>query len=341
MASATAGDADAPIIARAASPVIAADASPVIDVQGLAKRYGHTDALIDLTLRVGPGEIFGFLGPNGAGKTTAVKLLLGLARATGGGGAVLGAPLGDRRARQGIGYLPELFRYQPWLSAREVVELHGRLRSVDGPGAMTGPGDVASVLQLVGLADRAEDQVGGFSKGMQQRLGLGVALLGAPRLVILDEPTSALDPVGRADVRTIVRRAADAASTIFLNSHLLTEVERVCDRVAIVDHGRVLASGRIDDLLGESSVRVRVTDLAAADLNELRRFGRLAPGEDGWLTVGGIEPERVPDLVAAIVGAGGRVQAVESGRATLEDLFMRLVGGGSGVDGAGAGGAAR
>ena len=133
-------------------------------------------------------------------------------------------------------------------------------------------------------------------------------------------------PVGRADVRTIVRRAADAGSTIFLNSHLLTEVERVCDRVAIVDHGRVLASGRIDDLLGESSVRVRVTDLAAADVAELRRFGRVAAGEDGWLTVGGIDPERVPDLVAAIVGAGGRVHAVESGRATLEDLFMRLVG---------------
>ena len=114
-------------------------------------------------------------------------------------------------------------------------------------------------------------------------------------LVILDEPTSALDPVGRADVRTIVRRAADAGSTIFLNSHLLTEVERVCDRVAIVDHGRVLASGRIDDLLGESSVRVRVTDLAAADVAELRRFGRVAAGEDGWLTVGGTRPERVPD----------------------------------------------
>jgi ABC-2 type transport system ATP-binding protein len=312
---------------------------PVIDTNGLAKRYGRTDALVDLTLRVEPGEIFGFLGPNGAGKTTAVKLLLGLARASGGGGTVLGAPLGDRRARREIGYLPELFRYQPWLRAREVVELHGRLRSVDGGGAVS-PEDIDAVLSTVDLAERAGDQVGGFSKGMQQRLGLAVALLGAPRLVILDEPTSALDPVGRADVCTIVRRAADAGSTIFLNSHLLTEVERVCDRVAIVDHGRVLASGRIDDLLGESSVRVRVTDLAAADVAELRRFGRVAAGEDGWLTVGGIDPERVPDLVAAIVGAGGRVHAVESGRATLEDLFMRLVGGGSHAGGAGAGGSA-
>jgi len=300
--------------------------APVIDTHGLAKRYGTTDALIDLTLRVEPGQVFGFLGPNGAGKTTAVKLLLGLARATGGDGTVLGAPLGDRGARRQIGYLPELFRYQPWLRAREVVELHGRLRGADG-GAATTPADVSRALEVVGLADRAEGQVGGFSKGMQQRLGLAVALLGSPRLVILDEPTSALDPVGRADVRSIVRRAADGGSTILLNSHLLTEVERVCDRVAVVDHGRVLASGRIDDLLGETSVRVRVTDLAAADVAELRRFGRVAVGDDGWFSIAGLDPERVPDVVATIVSVGGRVHAVESGRVTLEDLFMRLVAG--------------
>jgi ABC-2 type transport system ATP-binding protein len=310
--------------------------APVIDTHGLAKRYGHTDALIDLTLRVERGEVFGFLGPNGAGKTTAVKLLLGLARATGGGGTVLGAPLGDRRARRDIGYLPELFRYQPWLRAREVVELHARLRSVDGAASRADRDDDRGVLEVVGLADRAEDQVGGFSKGMQQRLGLAVALLGAPRLVILDEPTSALDPVGRADVRAIVRRAADAGSTIFLNSHLLTEVERVCDRVAVVDHGRVLASGRIDDLLGESSVRLRITDFAAADVAELRRFGRVSVGEDGWFSIAGLDPERVPEVVAAVVAVGGRVHAVESGRVTLEELFMRLVGGGeAGEAGAG------
>ncbi len=318
--------------------------APVIDTHGLAKRYGHTDALIDLTLRVEPGEVFGFLGPNGAGKTTAVKLLLGLARATGGTGTVLGAPLGDRRARRDIGYLPELFRYQPWLRAREVVELHARLRAVDGGfagGGKASPGrDVLGALDVVGLADRAEDQVGGFSKGMQQRLGLAVALLGAPRLVILDEPTSALDPVGRADVRSIVRRAADAGSTIFLNSHLLTEVERVCDRVAVVDHGRVLASGRIDELLGEASVRLRITDFAAADVAELRRFGRVSVGEDGWFAIAGLDPERVPDVVAAIVAVGGRVHAVESGRTTLEDLFMRLVGGEGGEGGEGREGAA-
>ena len=307
--------------------------APVIETHGLAKRYGRTDALIDLTLRVDPGEVFGFLGPNGAGKTTAVKLLLGLARPTGGSGTVLGAPLGERAARRDIGYLPELFRYQSWLRAREVVDLHARLRAADGGEPPVSAADRAAALEMVGLADRADDLVGGFSKGMQQRLGLAVALLGAPRLVILDEPTSALDPVGRADVRTIVRRAGDLGSTVLLNSHLLTEVERVCDRVAIVDHGRVLASGRIDDLLGEPHVRLRVTDLAAVDVAELRRFGRVSPGDDGWLTITGIDLDRIPDLVAAIVAMGGRVHAVESGRSTLEELFMRLVGSGSGEPG--------
>ncbi len=306
----------------------AAAGGAIIDTNGLAKRYGRTDALVDLTLRVEPGEVFGFLGPNGAGKTTAVKILLGLARATGGGGTVLGAPLGDRAARAEIGYLPELFRYQPWLTAREVLELHARLRSAGGGGSGATPASIAGALDEVGLADRAADEVGGFSKGMQQRLGLAVALLGRPRLVILDEPTSALDPVGRADVRTIVHRARDAGSTVFLNSHMLTEVERVCDRVAIVDHGRVLASGRIDDLLGEPRVRIRVEAATGAVMAALGDAGDIEDDEDGWLAIRGVAADRVPDIVGAVVAAGGRVLAVDPGRETLEDLFMRLVGGG-------------
>src|SRR5512142_1413797 len=231
------------------------DASPAIELSGLTKRYGHTVALDGLSMRVERGEVFGFLGPNGAGKTTAVKLLLGLARPTRGGGSVLGRPLGDRAIRRDIGYLPELFRYQPWLRAREVLAVHCELAGL--PRA-SWDAEVRGALGTVGLADRADDLVGGFSKGMQQRLGLGVALLGRPSLVVLDEPTSALDPVGRTDVRAIIREARERGTTVFLNSHLLTEVERVSDRIAIVDRGRVVAAGSLDDLLGEPSVRIRV-----------------------------------------------------------------------------------
>jgi ABC-2 type transport system ATP-binding protein len=300
----------------------------IIETDGLAKRYGRTHALVDLSMGVDAGEVFGFLGPNGAGKTTAVKLLLGLARPSGGRGTVLGAPLGDRAARRRIGYLPELFRYQPWLRAREVLELHARLAGgLDRSRAAIDP-----ILDEVGLLERAGDAVGGFSKGMQQRLGLGVALLGSPAVVVLDEPTSALDPVGRADVRAIIRRAREAGTAVFLNSHLLTEVERVCDRVAIVDHGRVLASGRLDDLLGEPTVRIRATDLAPDAAAGLARFGRVGATDDDWLTISGIEPAAIPDAVAAIVAGGGRVHAVDPGRATLEDRYFALIGGKTGVE---------
>ena len=156
----------------------------------------------------------------------------------------------------------------------------------------------------------------------------GSRLLGSPSLVILDEPTSALDPVGRADVRSIIRRARDRGAAVFLNSHLLTEVERVCDRVAIVDHGRVLASGRLDDLLGESSVRVRVTDLPPETSAALGRFGPVTVDDD-WLAISPIDPAAIPEVVAAIVAAGGRVHAVDAGRTTLEERFLAMVGGGA------------
>jgi ABC-2 type transport system ATP-binding protein len=300
-------------------------ASPAVRADALAKRYGKTVALDGLTMTVERGEVFGFLGPNGAGKTTAVKLLLGLTRPTGGSGEVLGAPLGDRATRRRIGYLPELFRYQPWLRAHEVLRLHCRLA---GMPAREWRGAIDESLGLVGLADRADDNVGNFSKGMQQRLGLGVALVGRPQLVVLDEPTSALDPVGRTDVRGIIRTARDNGTAVFLNSHLLTEVERVCDRVAVVDHGRVLAAGRLDEVLGDPAVRIRASGLDAAALASIRSFGPLRVDGD-WLTVEPLDAERVPDLVAAIVEAGGRVHSVDAGRASLEDRFLALLAQGS------------
>ena len=293
-----------------------------IDTTALAKRYRSTTALAGLTMHVPAGHVFGFLGPNGAGKTTAVKLLLGLARPTSGEATVLGAPLGDRATRRRIGYLPELFRYQAWLTARDVLGLHASLAEL--PRDRRGP-EIDEALEMVGLTERAADRVDTFSKGMQQRLGLGVALLGRPDLVFLDEPTSALDPIGRQDVRAIIRALRDRGTAVFLNSHLLTEVERVCDEVAIVDHGRVVAAGTLDELLGASAVRVRVTDLDGKGRATLAPFGTLAD-DPPWLVVRGCPAERVPDLVAAIVAAGGRIHAVDAGRETLEERFLELLG---------------
>jgi ABC-2 type transport system ATP-binding protein len=304
--------------------VAAADtaSTPAIELDGIVKTFGRTTALDGLSLTVGRGELVGLLGPNGAGKTTAIKLLLGLARPTQGSGRVLGAPLGDRAAREKIGYLPELFRYQPWLTAREVLALHAELAHL---AVARRAAAIDEALDWVGLTDRAGDAVGGFSKGMQQRLGLGVALLGEPELILLDEPTSALDPIGRTDVRAIVRSARDRGATVILNSHLLTEVERVCDRVVILHRGRMIASGPLDDVVAVDGVRLRVTDLDEdGRAGVAAAFGSLTVDDD-WLTVRPLDPARIPDLVAAIVAAGGRVHAVEPGRGSLEARFLELI----------------
>jgi ABC-2 type transport system ATP-binding protein len=242
---------------------------------------------------------------------------------------VLGKRLGDRAARRRLGYLPELFRYQSWMRAREVLALHCELAGL--PRA-TWTTEIGDAVRTVGLADRAEDLVSTFSKGMHQRLGLGVALLGKPELVLLDEPTSALDPVGRQEVRRIIRELRDRGIAVFLNSHLLAEIERVCDRVAIVDRGRVVVSGSIDELLAVRAVRLRATGLGPAELLRLAPFGKFV--RDGeWLSISGLEPERVPELVAAVVAAGGRIHAVEQERETLEDRFFEFVAGNRRPDG--------
>jgi len=304
----------------AASPSAAAG-TPAVKTIELTKKFGHTVALAGLSMTVPRGEVFGFLGPNGAGKTTAVKLLLGLLKPTSGEGWLLGRPVGDLQTRRRIGYLPELFRYQSWLSAAEVLELHCELAPLPRSSWRD---EIASVLETVGLTDRAKDRVGTFSKGMQQRLGLGAALLGEPELVFLDEPTSALDPVGRHDVREIIRSLASRGTAVFLNSHLLSEVEQVCDRVAVVDHGRVIAEGTMDELLGGTAVRVRVAGLSPADKNRLAQFGRI-DDEGDQLTFANLDPDRVPDLVASIVSMGGRVYEVAPRHQTLEDRFLQLL----------------
>jgi ABC-2 type transport system ATP-binding protein len=297
--------------------------SPAIHAIELSKRYGGTVALGGLSMTVARGEVFGFLGPNGAGKTTAVKLLLGLARPTGGEAMVLGAPAGDRETRRQIGYLPELFRFQSWLTAREVLILHCRLLRLPRPRSSAA---AEEALQVVGLSGRGDDKVGTFSKGMQQRLGLGVALLGAPALVVLDEPTSALDPVGRHDVRAIIRELRDRGTTVFLNTHLLEEAEHVCDRVTILAKGRAVATGTLGELRGtRRSVRVRVTGLPGGWWHSLAAFGRWTADGD-WLLVEDMADGRVPELVAAIVSLGGQVEAVIPERQSLEESFLELLG---------------
>ena len=283
----------------------------------------------DVSLEVGRGQVVGLLGPNGAGKTTVIKMLLGLAHPDAGEVTLLGRPGTDPAARAQVGYLPELFRYQPWLSAAEVLRLHVRLTGEEVPVT-----EQRECLALVGLADRAADRVGGFSKGMQQRLGLAVALVARPQLVVLDEPTSALDPLGRVDVRDIVLDLKSRGVAVLLNSHLIGEVELVCDRVVILDRGRVAASGTLDELLGQREVRLHLPDPSPAAEALLAKTGQVERTGD-WFTV--VLPAEdagtaVPDLVRDLVSEGARVHAVEPARISLEERLLGILRAGHGDD---------
>ena len=296
--------------------------SPAIHTVGLRKQFRSTVALRGLSMTVERGEVFGFLGPNGAGKTTAVKLLLGLVRPTGGEAMVLGAPAGDLETRRRIGYLPELFRYQGWLTAEEVLLYHCRFLEFERTRRA---GAVRDALATVGLSSRGRDKVATFSKGMQQRLGLGVALLGSPELVVLDEPTSALDPVGRHDVREIIRGLRARGTSVFLNTHLLDEAEQVCDRVAVVDRGETVAIGSLDELLGgRATVRLRVDGLDGAWWGDFPGPGS-AHSEGEWVVVRDLPPGGVPDLVRHIVERGGFVHAVVPEHESLEERFLEIL----------------
>jgi ABC-2 type transport system ATP-binding protein len=300
--------------------------TPAVWCSSVRKAYGGRPAVEDVSLDVGPGEVVGLLGPNGAGKTTVIKMLLGLVHPDAGEVMLLGRPAADPAARTRVGYLPELFRYQTWLSAAEVLSLHVRLSGVDVTARKQ-----HECLSLVGLSERADDRVGGFSKGMQQRLGLAVALVTEPELVVLDEPTSALDPLGRADVRDIVLGLRSRGVAVLLNSHLIGEVERVCDRVVVLDRGRVAASGSLAELLGQGEIRLRLTDLSAAALSRLNTTGSTEQ-EGEWFTVA-LPPDSdamtVPALVADLVALGVRVHAVEPGRISLEERLLGILRAGS------------
>ncbi|MBX6341966.1 MAG: ABC transporter ATP-binding protein [Thermomicrobiaceae bacterium] len=314
------------IAARPATPEARETASPAVETFGLRKVYGGRAVVEDLTLTVGRGEIFGFLGPNGAGKTTSVKMLMSLVRPTSGSARLLGRPLGDREARRRIGFLPELFRFHDWLRGDELLDFHGQLYGMTREERAR---RIPEVLALVGLAHAARQRVRTYSKGMQQRIGLAQALLNEPALVFLDEPTSALDPIGRREVREVILRMRDAGVTIFLNSHLLSEVETVCDRVAIINHGRVVATGPMADLLRRDlTVELR---LGAVGPEVLAALGRVVAIEHVDGAERPVVVARVPDeetiarAVDLLVRAGVPVYGVTPERRTLEEVFVDVV----------------
>jgi ABC-2 type transport system ATP-binding protein len=271
-------------------------------VRGLAKSYGGTEALAGVDLEVGEGELVGLLGPNGAGKSTLVKITCGLVRASAGTAKVRGAPAGSLAARRSLGDLAELFRFPGWCSANELLELHQRLS-----GSAGGAEERLELLELVGLTAARDRRVEAMSKGMQQRLGIAQALVGSPPILLLDEPTSALDPVGRRTVRGLLEELRRRGISVLLNSHLLSEVELVCDRVAILLDGRLVAEGAPSELARARGVEIET--------------------DEGVRLFEGVSRADAPRLVAELVGAGRQVYGVRVLTSTLEETYLEAVGG--------------
>ena len=305
-------------------------AAPVIDCRDVRKRYRSTVALDGVSLTVERGSLYGFLGPNGAGKSTLVKILTGLVSPSGGSVSVLGGHPSTREVAARFGYLPELFRFPGWLTGRELLQFHARLLGVAD--------DVEHLCRLVGLGTARDRRIGEYSKGMQQRLGLAQALVGDPDLVFLDEPTSALDPLGRLEIRDVLLHLRGRGTAVFLNSHLLTEVEKVCDRVAVIDKGLIVTQGSTEELLAKSDVRIRVGDRSEDAVAALAGRGAGMAGPpvyaEGVLTIPVTSTEEVPALVAAAVAAGLPIYEVTLGRRSLEDVFVELLGRPAGAGGA-------
>jgi ABC-2 type transport system ATP-binding protein len=298
--------------------------SSAIQTQGLRKVYGQKAAVRSLTLEVPRGVVFGFLGPNGAGKTTTMRILLGLASPTAGNARVLGRPAGDVAVRRKIGFLPEHFSFYDWLTATELLRLHGRLYGMS-------PADlhqrVPTLLDLVGLTDHRDKRLRHFSKGMLQRIGLAQALLNGPELIFLDEPTSGLDPVGRRLVRDVIKAQRERGATVFLNSHLLSEVEITCDRVAFIKHGELLETRELRGAAGEAvRVSMRVRKLSEEDIKGLSTWASSVRLEAERLTFNVASAEVLPEILRFLVGRGVDVYEVAPQRTSLEELFLQIVG---------------
>jgi ABC-2 type transport system ATP-binding protein len=303
------------------APPAEADAPPV-EARGLVKRYGDVVAVDGVDLTVRAGDVYGYLGPNGAGKTTSLRMLLGLIRPTEGSARLFGRDplIHGARALDGVAGFVEAPRFYPYLSGRRNLEL---CAAFDGGGA---EGRIDESLALVELTGRAQHRYGGYSHGMRQRLGIAASLLRAPRLLLLDEPTTGLDPAGMRDMRALVKRLAGEGITVLLSSHLLDEVEDLCDRLAIIRDGRIVYEGALADLkrTAATGYRLRTTDDERA-----LAVARAQPGiervdrRDGAIAFEASE-DAVPDLSVALIEAGAAIAELKPSAATLEELFFRL-----------------
>ena len=297
---------------------------PAIETNELRKEFGDNAAVKSLTLQIQQGEVFGFLGPNGAGKTTSIKMLVGLITPTSGRASLLGAPLGDRTTRARIGFLPEHFRFQDWLTAREFLTLHGQLFGMQRSRLTA---RVDELLERVGLDGFRDRHLSTFSKGMLQRIGLAQALLNQPALVFLDEPTSGLDPVGRILVRDIIRELRLQGTCVFLNSHLLSEIEVTCDRVAFISHGEVIRLLELASLnTGQINAVLRVKGVSPETISGLSTWGEQVHLEGDTLTLVIQNETALPEINRYLVEHGAAVYEISPKRISLEELFIETVG---------------
>lgn len=295
-----------------------------IETDQLRKVFGNYAAVKGLTLQVKQGEVFGFLGPNGAGKTTSIKMLLGLTAPTSGAASLLGKPIGARAALAQIGFLPEHFRFQEWLTASEFLFLHGQLLNMK-TGDLNARMD--ELLERVGLLDYRNKQLRTFSKGMLQRIGLAQALLNRPALVFLDEPTSGLDPVGRRLVRDIIHELRQQGTCVFLNSHLLSEIEITCDRVAFIRHGEVVRVLEMKSLsIGQAQVTIRANPLSPEVLSGLCRWGQDVQLDHDHVTMSIQNDSVLPEITRYLVEQGADVYSISPNRLSLEEVFIETVG---------------
>jgi ABC-2 type transport system ATP-binding protein len=296
---------------------------PALECHALRKEYAQKVAVRELTLSVRRGEIFGFLGPNGAGKTTSMKMLLGLVLPTSGSGRILGGPLGSPRGRARVGYLPEHFAFHEWLEGRELLRFHARLLGLPARGL---DARLQERMARVGLRDAGHRRVRDYSKGMRQRLGLAQALLGDPDLVFLDEPTSGLDPLGRRLVRDVIRELRGRGTTVFLNSHLLSEVEVTCDRVAFVRDGRVVRDMQLGAEERELEVEMRLEGPAADVLEGLSRFGSDVRAEGDRVRMRMPSKDDLPEMTRWLGSQGIGLYHLAARRPTLEETFLEVIG---------------